>query len=98
MHKEILFGTCLITASLSIVIFLLMFLDLCHNTALAAPSILGDPHLEVDSVTSGLSSPTSMAFIDDRNILILEKSGQVHLISNGVLEDKPVLSACGHNK
>jgi aldose sugar dehydrogenase len=91
MHEEILFGTCLITASVSIVILLLMFLDLCHTTAFAAPSILGDSHLKVDSVTSGLSSPTSMAFIDDKNILILEKSGQVRLILNGVLEDKPIL-------
>jgi glucose/arabinose dehydrogenase len=68
-----------------------MFLDLCHNTALVAPSILGNPELKVDSITSGLSSPTSMAFIDDRNILVLEKSGQVRLILNSVLEDKPVL-------
>jgi len=45
-----------------------MFLDLCHTAAFAAPSILGDSRLKVDSVTSGLSSPTSMAFIDDKNI------------------------------
>ncbi|MFL6472683.1 MAG: hypothetical protein ACJ71H_17755, partial [Nitrososphaeraceae archaeon] len=68
MHKEILFGRCLITASWSILIILLMFLDLCHTAAFAAPSILGDSRLKVDSVASGLSSPTSMAFIDDKNI------------------------------
>jgi hypothetical protein len=39
------------------------------------PSILGDPHIKVDSVTGGLTSPTGMAFIDGRNILILEKGG-----------------------
>ncbi len=32
-----------------------------------------------------------MAFIDTSNILVLEKGGQVRLVSNGVLEDKPVL-------
>jgi len=40
MHKEILFGRCLITASWSILIILLMFLDLCHTAAFAAPSVL----------------------------------------------------------
>jgi hypothetical protein len=53
MHKEFLFGTCLVTAPLSIMIFLLMFLDLYHNTAFAMPSTLGDSHIKVDSVTSG---------------------------------------------
>ena len=32
-----------------------------------------------------------MAFIDNNNILVLEKSGQVRLVSNGILQDKPVL-------
>jgi glucose/arabinose dehydrogenase len=32
-----------------------------------------------------------MAFIDTSNILVSEKDGQVRLVSNGVLEDKPVL-------
>jgi glucose/arabinose dehydrogenase len=32
-----------------------------------------------------------MAFIDNNNILVLEKGGQVRLVSNGVLQDKPVL-------
>jgi hypothetical protein len=32
-----------------------------------------------------------MAFIDDTDILILEKDLQVRVILNGVLEDKPIL-------
>ena len=32
-----------------------------------------------------------MTFIDDNNILVLEKGGQVRLVSNGVLQTKPVL-------
>ena len=43
-------------------------------------------------VTHGLSFPTSMAFIDDSNILVLEKAGQVRLITNGVLQKQPVLT------
>lgn len=47
--------------------------------------------LKVELVTEGLSFPTSMAFLDDNNILVLEKDGQVCLISNGVLQKHPVL-------
>jgi len=32
-----------------------------------------------------------MAFLDDNNILILEKEGQVRLVSNGMLQEQPVL-------
>jgi glucose/arabinose dehydrogenase len=66
---------------------------LIHNssTASAAPSITKDPKLKVETLAKGLSSPTSMAFIDTSNILVSEKDGQVRLVSNGVLEDKPVL-------
>ena len=42
-------------------------------------------------VLGGMSFPTSMAFLDDNNILVLEKEGSVRLISNGVMQDTPVL-------
>jgi glucose/arabinose dehydrogenase len=45
----------------------------------AQPSILKDTGLNVEPVVSGLSSPTSMAFIDSNNILVLEKDGNVRL-------------------
>lgn len=61
------------------------------STALAAPSITKDPNLKVETVVTGLSSPTSLAFIDNNNILVLEKGGQVRLVSNGVLQSRPVL-------
>jgi hypothetical protein len=32
-----------------------------------------------------------MAFVDDNNILVLEKDGAVGLVSNGVMQDTPVL-------
>jgi aldose sugar dehydrogenase len=64
-----------------------------HNpfTALAEPSIIKDSNLKVETVVTGLSSPTSMAFLDNNNILVLEKAGQVRLVSNGLLIAKPVL-------
>jgi glucose/arabinose dehydrogenase len=39
-----------------------------------------------------LSSPTSMAFIDSKNLLVLEKDGQIRLVSNGILQKTPVLT------
>jgi glucose/arabinose dehydrogenase len=45
-----------------------------------------------DFVARGLSSPTSMAFIDRSNLLVLEKAGQVRLVSNGILQKQPVLT------
>src|SRR6266496_2795002 len=59
--------------------------------ATAQPSIIKDTSLKVESIVSGLSSPTSMAFLDNNNILVLEKSGQVRLVSNGQLHQQPVL-------
>jgi aldose sugar dehydrogenase len=47
--------------------------------------------LRVELVTEGLSSPTSMDFVDNNNILVLEKDGLVRLISNGVLQKHPAL-------
>jgi aldose sugar dehydrogenase len=79
-----------VIASLAIIIPVIY---LIHNSspASAAPSITKDPKLKVETLAKGLSSPTSMAFIDTSNILVLEKGRQVRLVSNGVLEDKPVL-------
>jgi hypothetical protein len=48
--------------------------------AAAQPSIEKDSNLKVESMVSGLSSPTSMAFLDNHNILVLEKDGNVRLV------------------
>jgi glucose/arabinose dehydrogenase len=57
----------------------------------AQPS-LKDPNLKVELVTKELASPTGMAFLDKNNILVIQKNdGTVRLISNGILEDKPIL-------
>ncbi len=52
---------------------------------------VNDQNLNVEPFVEGLSSPTSMAFIDNNNILVLEKNGQVRLVSNGQLQPQPVL-------
>jgi aldose sugar dehydrogenase len=80
-----------IAVSLAIIIPSITYLIHNSSTVLAAPSITKDPNLKVETLANGLDSPTSMAFIDNNNILVLEKGGQVRLVSNGALQDKPVL-------
>jgi glucose/arabinose dehydrogenase len=52
---------------------------------------LNDQSLTIQVMVDGLASPTSLIFIDNNNILLLEKGGNVRLISNGVLQPEPVL-------
>lgn len=58
--------------------------------ARAQPNI-NDPTLKIETYVDGLSSPTGMQFVGT-NILVLEKGGTVRSISNGDLEDEPVLT------
>ena len=53
---------------------------------------LSDGSLSIELVAEGLDLPTSMRFLDDSNILVLQKNdGKVRLISNELLLDAPVL-------
>ena len=48
-----------------------------------APSVV-DPKLEVRTVTSGLTQPIGVAFLDDDEFFVIEKaSGQVKLVKDG---------------
>ena len=60
------------------------------QTIYAQPSI-SDTGLNIEAAIDGLSSPTSMVFLDKNNILVLEKEGSVRLVSDGVLREEPVL-------
>ena len=55
--------------------------------------VVKDPRLKVEEIGHGLSdSPSSMDFLDNDHILVLQKGdGLVRLISNGTLEKQPVL-------
>src|SRR3989442_14168473 len=51
-----------------------------------APTV-EDPNLAVRTVVSGLTTPTTMAFIGSNDILVLEKAtGQVKRVVNGVVQ------------
>jgi len=57
-----------------------------------AAQTVNDPGLQVEVVASGLSLPTTMAFIGDGEILVLQKeNGQVRRIVGDVLQTGPVL-------
>ncbi len=59
--------------------------------AFAEPTFT-DSSLKAELLAEGLRSPTSMAFVDYNNILVLEKNnGEVQLVSHGVVQDEPVL-------
>jgi glucose/arabinose dehydrogenase len=80
----------LITKFLS-VLFLTLILLVIQQSTYADPALM-DSSLKAELVAQGLNSPTSMAFLDQNNILVLEKnSGNVLLVSNGVLQKQPVL-------
>lgn len=59
------------------------------QTIFAQPQI-SDPQMKVEVAVQGLTSPT-MAFLNATDILVLEKNGNVRKVTNGVLQEKPVL-------
>jgi aldose sugar dehydrogenase len=72
-------------------IIIALVITLQNNLIYAQPTVK-DPNLKVEALVSGISSPTSMLFLDNNNILVLEKDGNVRVISNGMLQPQPLLS------
>jgi glucose/arabinose dehydrogenase len=63
----------------------------------AAAQTVNDPRLVVEVVATGLTQPTQMAFLAERDILVLQKSdGRVRRILDGVLLPDPVLDVAVH--
>jgi aldose sugar dehydrogenase len=66
-----------------------------YNELSQAPIIYqsDDNDLRIELFTDGLAKPTSMTFVDNDTILVLEKdTGTVRVVNNGTLEKDPVLS------
>jgi aldose sugar dehydrogenase len=59
--------------------------DLCEE-----PTV-DDPNLKVEVISSGLKSPTTMAFLGDEDMLVLEINGTVRRILDNVLQPEPLL-------
>ena len=79
-------------ASIVLALFLMSFNP---TTIIWGPKngpILYDDMLALELVAEGLDLPTSMRFLDDGTILVLEKNnGQVRVVSDGKLLDEPAI-------
>jgi glucose/arabinose dehydrogenase len=54
--------------------------------------VMHDGNMDIELVAEGLKFPTSMSFLDNDNILVLQKNdGQVRLVSDGRLAAEPAL-------
>ena len=51
---------------------------------------ISDSNFKVELVTQGLDFPTTMAFLGPNDFLILEKSGAVKRVTDGVVLEKPL--------
>src|SRR6187551_513795 len=62
------------------------------DIGLISAQTIKDPNLSLQPVYGGFTSPTGMAFLDDsgKDIIVIEKKGNVKLISNGILQDTPL--------
>jgi aldose sugar dehydrogenase len=81
------------TLAPSVILSVILFLHI-SSPAFGQPSI-SESSLTAELVLGGLLSPTSIAFLNENNILLLEKEGRVRLISNGQLQPQPVLQLQG---
>ena len=73
-----------------------LFLSFTNPTIIAwrqeSGPILHDDKLSVELVAEGLDSPTSMRFLDDDTLLVLEKNkGQVRLVLDGKVQQAPAI-------
>lgn len=61
--------------------------------------VIFDENLKIELVESGLDHPTSMAFIGENDILVLEKNnGKVQRIIDGIKQERPILDVNVANK
>ena len=52
---------------------------------------INDTDFRIEEYASGFSQPTTMAFLGDKQIVLEKNSGQVWLIQNGFVYNKPLL-------
>jgi aldose sugar dehydrogenase len=84
--------------TISILAVTLTLVTLIGNSLVFGEPTTKDSSLKIERLTQGLSFPTSMLFLDSDHILVLEKDGNVRLVSGGILQPEPVLSLNVVNK
>jgi glucose/arabinose dehydrogenase len=95
-RKVLLLKLVIPTVSLAIIslgmVFSFHFLS--FPTVVQLPSLTGDHRatIRVDLFAEGLSHPTSMAFVDNATLLVLEKdTGIIRKITDGIVDREPLL-------
>lgn len=66
-----------------------------YNDIFQAPYLYqsADNRLRIELFADGLAQPTSMTFVDEDTILVLEKdTGMIRVVNNGTLEKNPALT------
>ena len=72
--------------SLSIATVMLVAIFLCVSNAHAQDPTMLVPNLRAETLTSGLTTPTAMAFLDEDRFFLIEKNtGQVKLVVDGAV-------------
>src|SRR5919198_3570181 len=91
-------------ASISLAAILVLAMQSTYNFVGAkgqsdkGPSV-NDKNLTVEKVADGLTLPTTMAFLDEDRILVLEKdNGTVRMIKDGKLQSEPLLDVAVANE
>ncbi len=80
-----------------VLIIVLLFLNYTNNMIYSMPTT-NDATFKINEVVSGLIEPTGMKFVDQNTILVIEKSGNVRIVSNGALQNSPILTVNAVNK
>lgn len=82
-------------ATVAGIVLALFLMSINPTTIIWGPKsgpVLHDNMLALELVVEGLDLPTSMRFLDDGTILVLEKNnGQVRVVSDGKLLDEPAI-------
>jgi glucose/arabinose dehydrogenase len=96
MRTKFLLSIVLFTAATVAGLVLALFLMSINPTTIIwgpkSGPVLHDDMLALELVAEGLDLPTSMRFLDDGTILVLEKNnGQVRVVSDGKLLDEPAI-------
>ncbi|HSF49225.1 MAG TPA: PQQ-dependent sugar dehydrogenase [Nitrososphaeraceae archaeon] len=65
--------------------------DQSQSKSISVPTV-NDTNLKVTPIISGLSMPTTMAFLGPDDFLVLQKGGTVMRITNGTISNDPLLN------
>jgi aldose sugar dehydrogenase len=96
MRTKFVVSMVVIAAAVASAALLVLFIRSTNPTIIVwgGGPILHDESLAVELVAEGLDLPTSMRFLDDRTLLVLEKNkGQVRVVLDGKLLEEPAIQA-----